>query len=66
MHLFNNCRPIRYSYAPVNKFNRASIGSDFDFQYSDVLIQEKLRIAANWITLEAPCVPLRTESIEKV
>jgi hypothetical protein len=37
-----------------------------DYQYSDILMQEKLRIAANWITLVAPCVPLRTDSIEKV
>jgi hypothetical protein len=66
MHLFNNSLLIPYSYAPVNKFNRASISSDFDYQYSDILMQEKLRIAANWITLVAPCVPLRTESIEKV
>ncbi|MDQ5876573.1 MAG: hypothetical protein M3288_07015, partial [Thermoproteota archaeon] len=40
-----------YSYAPVNKFNRASISSDFDYQYRDILMQEKLRISANWITL---------------
>jgi hypothetical protein len=64
MHLFNNCLLIPLFHAPVNKFYHASISSDFDYQYSDILMQEKLRIAANWITLVAPCVPLRTESIE--
>ena len=29
-------------------------------------MQEKIRIAANWITLVALCVPLRTKSVEKV
>ena len=51
---------------PDNKFNRAPIGSDFDYQYSDVLMEEKLRIAASWITLMALFMPLRTESIKKV
>ena len=33
-----------YSYAPANKFNRGSISSDFDYQYSDIPMQEKIRI----------------------
>jgi hypothetical protein len=66
MYLFNYSLLFPYSYTPVNKFNRLSISSDFDYQYNDILMQEKLRIEANWITLMAPCLPLRTESIEEV
>ena len=66
MYLFNYSLLFPYSYTPVNKFNHVSISSDFDYQYSDILMQEKLCIAANWITLVAPCLPLRTESIEEV
>ena len=66
IYLFDYSILFPYSYTPVNKFNRASISSEFDYQYSDIPMQEKLRIAANWITLVAPCLPLRTESIEEV
>ena len=66
MYLFNNSLLFPYSYAPANKFNRASNSNDFDYTYSDILMQEKLRIAANWITMVAPCLPLTTESIKEV
>jgi hypothetical protein len=66
MHLFNNSLLIPLFMCPGKKSNRGSVGSNFDYQYSDILMQENLRIAANWIKLIALCLLLRTESIEKV